>query len=153
MNSSTRQRISGFALGCAALLTGLTGCAGTEGNETAAPPSTNVSTPTAAAAATPSATPTADACPPDVNLMYEWLKTTPAVMSLLPSGVTGLQEPKCYRNWSTSRVVVEKGDPALVLFKLEPNTGKWIPVAAGTDNVCASQQVPADVKAKLDPGC
>ena len=150
MNLSTRQRISGFALGCSALLTGLTGCTGTGDTDAAAPPSTTASAPAKTAA---SPTPVADGCPPDVNLMFEWLKSTPAIMNSLPSGVTGLEEPKCYQGWSTSRVVVKNADPALILFKLEPSTGKWIPVAAGTDGVCDTQQVPADIKAKLGPGC
>jgi hypothetical protein len=147
---STRKRLSGFALACSALLVGLTGCAGTEGTPSGAPPATTTAP---AASAKPSATPTADACPPDVNLMFEWLKSTKVIMDQLPSGVTGLEEPKCYQNWSMSRIVVKNADPALILFKLEPTTGKWIPVAAGTDNICDAQQVPADVQAKLGPGC
>lgn len=155
VNSSMRQRTFGFALGCAAVFAGVTGCVGTDGTNVSAPASTVATTPPAGSpkASTPSPTPTLDGCPPDVNLMFEWLKYTPAIVDKIDKSLTGLQEPVCYQGWSMARTVMKNADPVLVLFKMDPDTGKWNPVAVGTDNICDALQVPATTQAKLGPGC
>ncbi|MEU8074648.1 hypothetical protein AB0B31_04305 [Catellatospora citrea] len=97
---------------------------------------------------------TDDGCPPDVNLMYEWLKATPTIFNEIDKSVTGIGEPKCADGWSTAMTVVKNADPLVVLFKYEPNTGKWIPVGLGSDGVCdGAVKVPEAVQAKLHPGC
>jgi hypothetical protein len=143
-----------FAFLFTALVIGLAGCTGTATNDAAAPPSAstfNQAVPPPNA--NPSPTPAVDGCPPDVNLMYEWLKVTPAIWNNLSKNTTGLLEPVCYQGWSVARTVVKNADSALVLFKMDPDTGRWNPVAAGTDNICDALQVPAEVQAKLGPGC
>jgi hypothetical protein len=129
----------------------LAGCSGADDTNASAPPSTPPSASDIFSSQVPP--PPADACPPDVNLMYEWLKTTPAIMDKLPKETTGLMEPKCSQGWSMAQIVVKNADPAYVLFKLDPGTGKWIPVAAGTDSVCDTFGVPAETQAKLGPSC
>jgi hypothetical protein len=144
-----------FALVFVALATALAGCASAESTNTAAPPSAstfNQAVPPPPNA-NPSLMPVVGGCPPDVNLMYEWLKATPAIMDKLSKNTTGLLEPTCYQGWSVARTVVKNADSALVLFKLDPGTGRWNPVAAGTDNICEALQVPAEVRTKLGPGC
>lgn len=154
MNSSLRQGISGFTLACVALLGGLAGCAGTESAGTSAPPpSTAASTPAAAPASPTAPAAVADGCPPDVNLMYEWLKATPEIMAKIDKSMNGIEEPKCYQGWSMARTRMGSADAVQVLFKMDPATGKWIPVAVGTDSVCDALQVPAEVQAKLGPAC
>lgn len=137
-----------------ALTAGLAGCDASDGVTEAAPasaaPSVKV---TDSPKPVPSPTPAIDGCPPDVNLMYEWLKVTPAVWSKLSKNTTGLLEPTCYRGWSMARTVVKNADSALVVFKIDPDTGRWNPVAAGTDNVCDAVGVPPEIQAKLGDGC
>jgi hypothetical protein len=53
-----------------------------------------------------------------------------------------------------ARTVVKNADSLLVLFKMDPSTGKWIPVAVGSDNVCDGiVKVPDAIQVKLGPGC
>lgn len=95
-----------------------------------------------------------DGCPPDVNLMYEWLKATPAIFGEIDKSVTGIGEPKCADGWATAMTVVTNADPLMVLFKYEPASKMWIPVGLGSDGVCdGAVKVPAEVQPKLHPGC
>lgn len=85
--------------------------------------------------------------------MYEWLKYTPEIVDKIDKSLTGLEEPICYQGWSMARTVMKGADPVSILFKMDPDTGKWNPIAVGTDNICDAVQVPAAVQAKLGPGC
>jgi hypothetical protein len=131
------------------------GCAPAADSPEAAPTSPPV---VSASAVAPSAAASPvvadDGCPPDVNLMYEWLKDTPAIFNEIDKSVTGIGEPKCAEGWSTAMTVVKNADPLVVLFKYEPNTGRWIPIGLGSDGVCdGAVKVPEAVQAKLHPGC
>lgn len=158
----------GFVAGFAVLAIGLAGCGTDEpadvagaasARPTASPgpaapttPASLPATPPATSAAAPA--PVDDGCPPDVNLLYEWLKATPAIVDEIDSSLTGLQKPTCADGWAAARTVVKNADPVLVLFKRDPETGRFDPVAAGTDGVCdGAVKVPAKTQAKLGPGC
>ncbi len=146
-----------FALGCAAAFAGVTGCTSADGTNTATGPSATANPPASAPGAmpssTPAATPTSDGCPPDVNLMFEWLKATPEIVNKLDKSLYGLEQPVCYQGWSVAYTRVRNADPTLVLFKMDPGTGRWNPVAAGTDGVCDGVKVPEAIQAKLGPAC
>jgi hypothetical protein len=150
---TVRRKMIGFALGCVVLAAGAAGCTATEDPDAAASPAAMTS-PTPAMASVPAATPTDDGCPPDVNLMYEWLKYTPAIVNEIDKSLTGLEEPTCYQGWSVARTVVKNADSVLVLFKRDPSTGKWDAVAVGSDGVCdGAVKVPEAIQTKLGPGC
>ncbi|MDI1464667.1 hypothetical protein QEZ54_27220 [Catellatospora sp. KI3] len=138
----------GLLFAATALIAVTTACS--EGAGTAAG-----ATPSAAAPASPAASPSTDTgCPPDVNLMYEALKATPAVFDEIDKSVTGIGEPRCAEGWSTAMTVVKNADPLVVLFRYDPATGKWTPVAVGSDGVCdGAVKVPETVQAKLHQGC
>lgn len=145
----------GLGAGCALVVALATGCAEADGTA-AGPVSPTGNTPAPSAPATPSATPSPvdDGCPPDVNLMFEWLKDTPAIVDKIDKSMTGIEEPTCYQGWAMARTVMTAADASYVLFKMAPDTGKWNAVAVGTDSVCDGDvKVPADVQAKLGPAC
>ncbi|GHJ47789.1 hypothetical protein Cs7R123_51310 [Catellatospora sp. TT07R-123] len=149
MTFTKHHRLLGL-LFVAAVAAGATACSSTDDTATGATPSA------VASASVPSASPSAaaDGCPPDVNLMYESLKATPAVFDEIDKSVTGIGEPKCAEGWSTAMTVVKNADPLVVLFRYDPATGKWTPVAVGSDGVCdGAVKVPDAVQAKLHPGC
>ncbi|WP_329108897.1 hypothetical protein OG792_09650 [Micromonospora sp. NBC_01699] len=151
-------------VGCMILTAGLAGCGSDAPDDVASAgssPSAPAVSATPPAATTPPADPSPaaapaadDGCPPDVNLMFERLKEAKAIVDEINPSLTGIQEPTCADGWAVARTVVKDGDEALVLFKHDPATGRWNPVAAGTDGVCdGTQKVPAAVQTKLGPGC
>jgi hypothetical protein len=144
-----RTKMLALAFSCA--LSGAAGCSATPETDLAATPA---SAPATSAAATPSVTASAgDFCPPDVNLMYYRLQEAKELVAKIDKSLTGIQEPTCSEGWAMARTVVTKADPVLVLFKHEPTTGRWLPVAVGTDNICDAFKVPAAVQTKLGAGC
>jgi hypothetical protein len=148
---TTQRKLLGHLFVATAVIAAATGCA--QAADTADP-----AAPTSAATASaPAVSPSAaadDGCPPDVNLMYEWLKATPAIFDLIDDSITGIGEPKCADGWSTAKTVVKNADSIMVLFKYEPASGKWIPVAVGSSDVCdGAVKVPEAVQAKLHPNC
>ena len=140
------------------LAVGLAGCGTDEPDDVAGDASPSMATsdtPTTAPSTAPTtgAAAVTDGCPPDVNLMYERLKENRAMVGSMPPSLSGLEEPTCAEGWAVSRTVVKDADSALVLFKHEPDTGRWVPVAFGTDGVCDQSDVPETIQAKLGPGC
>lgn len=152
VNLPNRLRIFWCAFGCAAVVASATGCTGA-GSTQSGPPGVVVSVTPVASPAPTTPGPATDGCPPDLNLLYERLKATPAIKDVLPESLSGLEEPKCHQGWAMARTVVKNADPAFVLFKLDTGTGRWNPVAAGTDAICDGFQVPPAVSEKLGVGC
>lgn len=142
----------GVVFGLALAVAGATGCSD-DSTDTAAAPTTAAAVVSPSAAPSPSAT-VDTGCPPDVNLMFESLKATAAIVNEIDKSLTGIEEPKCAEGWSTAHTVVKNADSLLVLFKYDPATGKWTPVAVGSDGVCdGAVKVPEAIQAKLHPGC